>query len=87
MPAKLRLPRSAYPDRWHPCYGYKSLEHLQREMLLWHRNYHPPRSFDPAWRIEPTICNLIADGVELWKWSISAEAWLLDAVIVWRDGE
>ena len=85
MAAELRLPRSAYPDKWHPCRGYKSLEDLQSVMQARHKAFQPPRWFDPAWGFEPTICNKIDDGVELWKWSISMEKWRLDAHIVWRD--
>jgi hypothetical protein len=85
MSALLKLPRSAYPDWWQPCRGYTSLQHLQQEMLQRHKRNHPPRFFDPAWMIEPTICNKIADGVELWKWSNTHQKWQLDAVIVWKE--
>lgn len=85
MSAFLRLPRSAHPDWLHDCRGYTSLEHLQKEMLQRHSRYRPPYFFDPKWGFEPTVCNTVEDGVELWKWSISQDKWALDAVITWRN--
>ena len=85
MPAFLRTPRSIYSDKWQVLQGYSSLEHLQKELFNRHKQAHPPMEFDPAWHIEPTICNLTPNGVELYKWSIAMDKWRLDAVIIWED--
>jgi hypothetical protein len=85
MPALLRLPKSIHPNTWHPLSGFKSLVDLQQEKWGRYKKNHPPHYFDPAWHIEPTMVEFIEDGVNLWKWSIAQEKWLLDAVIIWRD--
>ena len=85
MAAWLRLPRSSHPTWLYPLEGYTSLENLQQESFNRHKRDHPPRAFDPAWLIEPTICNLIPNGVELHKWSICKEQWVLDAVLTWKE--
>ena len=85
MPAMLKLPSSTYPDHWYLLAGFKSLEDLQMEKWNRYKRNHPPRYFDPAWHIEPTIVEFINNGVNLWKWRISKEKWVLDAVIIWID--
>lgn len=85
MPAMLNLPRSARRNEWSVLKGFTSVEDIQREKWERYKCNAPPRNFDPAWHIEPTIVNNIDSGVELWKWSISREKWVLDAVIVWKE--
>lgn len=85
MPAFLRIPKSTHPDTWHELKGFSSLEDLQKEKWERYKVNHPPVEFDPKWGIEPTIVKFIPNGVELWKWSITRESWLLDAEIIWRN--
>lgn len=85
MGARLRLPRSAAPTRWYELKGFKSLDDLQQEKWDRYKHNHPPVAFDPAWHIEPTMVHFIDNGVELWKWSISREKWVLDAEIIWEN--
>jgi hypothetical protein len=85
MPAKLILPKSTHPEWRRPCPGFTSLKDLQQEKWERYGRNHPPREFDPAWMLELTIVKNIEDGVELWKWSTTREAWELDAIIVWEN--
>ena len=78
MPAYLRMPKSTHPTWWHELKGFSSLQDLQQEKWNRYKQNHPPREFKPEWMIEP-------NGVELWKWSISREKWVMDAEIIWRD--
>ena len=85
MPAYLRMPKSTHPTWWHELKGFSSLQDLQQEKWNRYKQNHPPREFKPEWMIEPTMMKFIPNGVELWKWSISREKWVMDAEIIWRD--